>query len=486
MKIFQCSLRALCVSAVFLSVQSASHASERLALEVRETAGIRRFGYPVAAELKHPAAVPATTNYRLLQNDKPIAAQFRPIEREGDRVKTVALDFDASFLPNESREYIVEFGPDVPAGSEPDRGMKVDETDESFVVSHGPNLTWTIPKDLRGLLRSVKTPKTDYMRPDSAGLFIRTADDTLVRVGDAARNDPPLSARIVKQGPIDCMLRFDGNVALRDNRVVPSVVELEFPRSKSWVRATWTVDDSDSDVAKLGADLNLNLTGEPTMVDFGAGSLVYATLARGQAVRLRAGLGPVITISGRELPQKPFWHVHRGPTGMLEPYAFSPNPNSHYAEGWAHVMDRERCTAVALAEFARHSYDQFEVAADGRFQLWRDFVVKDKKPRAGPKSLTFWIHFVPFPPHVGAVTSPQSMQSPLQVMWQTGSDKPDQETTGACGDGADEKHVQPRRHRGRDARKTRAAAALTTHKSAGLALARGLRLDELPGDLARH
>jgi hypothetical protein len=30
-------------------------------------------------------------------------------------------------------------------------------------------------------------------------------------------------------------------------------------------------------------------------------------------------------------------------------------------------------------------------------------------------ALVFWLHFVPSPPQIGAVTSPQSMQSPPEV-----------------------------------------------------------------------
>src|SRR5437870_13907059 len=106
---------------------SSVSAAEQIRLEVREAAGIRRFGYPVAAELKLVEPMPATTRFRLLEKDKPVAAQFRPIALEGDHVAAVALDFDASYMPGESRDYIVEYGPDVPAGPEPDRGLKIAE-----------------------------------------------------------------------------------------------------------------------------------------------------------------------------------------------------------------------------------------------------------------------------------------------------------------------------------------------------------------------
>ncbi len=385
-------------------------AGERITLEVRETAGIRRFGYPVATDLKLEPSAPADTNFRLLEKGKPVAAQFRPLQRVGDRIAVVAVDFDAGFMPNESREYVVEYGPDVTSGPEPDRGMKVEESTDAFLVSHGPNLSWVVPKNLVGLLHSVKTSKWEYLRPDSGGLFLVTHDNAIHHVAGSAAGSATTKATIVKQGPIDCMLRFENRIILRDNRSVQTTVEMEFPRSKSWVRIHWTVDDSGGLVAGLGADLNLNLSVDPVTVDFGAGHYVYAALGRGQAAAMQAGV-----MKQNQDGWWPSWETFRGPVGKLEPYVVNHlgDPDS-FAERWAHAMDRERCTAVAL-DYAADTRDRIEIEAAGRLQLRRDYTSGDRKPSAGTKSLKFWLHFVGMPPHVGAVTSPQSMQSPLKV-----------------------------------------------------------------------
>ena len=55
------------------------------------------------------------------------------------------------------------------------------------------------------------------------------------------------------------------------------------------------------------------------------------------------------------------------------------------------------------------------VGADGRVRLSRDFAMGPGEPPRGPKSLNFWLHFVPMPVQVGAATSPQSMLAPLRV-----------------------------------------------------------------------
>jgi hypothetical protein len=67
-------------------------------LAVRETAGIRRFGHPVTAVLPPVAAARAGDRFRLLENGKPVAAQFRRVEH-GRGGPAVYLDFNVSHGP---------------------------------------------------------------------------------------------------------------------------------------------------------------------------------------------------------------------------------------------------------------------------------------------------------------------------------------------------------------------------------------------------
>src|SRR5262245_46017913 len=60
------------------SVCNPSRSGERLALEVREVAGLARVGYPAHALLKLSRPVGVSTRFRLLHEDKPVVAQFRP------------------------------------------------------------------------------------------------------------------------------------------------------------------------------------------------------------------------------------------------------------------------------------------------------------------------------------------------------------------------------------------------------------------------
>jgi hypothetical protein len=384
---------------------------DRLTVRVRETAGIRRFGYPVSAQLKIDPPAPPATKFRLLYLGKPVAAQFRPIGRKGDQISSVALDFDSNFMPHESREYVVEFGDNV-TPHEPDRGMLAEETDDSFVISNGPNLVWSVPKDLSNLIRSVKTPKWDYLRADSAGLAVRFRNGHASKLADARMWRT--KEGIAKQGPIDCELHFEGTGLLDQNQDVAWKLELGFPRSKSWVRVQWQIEDPKHFVNGLSANLNLQTGDGPTLVDFGMDDLVYAAVPEGQMVVLEANAREPGARKQND-PPLPTWTTYRGRPDELEPYVVGGTGESGMLRGWAHVMDRQRCAAVAIDGFADRASDRIEVSSDGRLVISRGIPAQLLDSHGNLKKFDFWVHFVPFPPHVGAVTSPQSMQSPLEV-----------------------------------------------------------------------
>jgi hypothetical protein len=148
-------------------------------------------------------------------------------------------------------------------------------------------------------------------------------------------------------------------------------------------------------VRELGLDLDLAIDGSPTLVDLGATGTVYGTVKDAERIALAAG-----PAGG--------WQVHTfaGDAAVLQATG-----RGAPAEGWAHVMDATRCTAVAVADFGRSASDRIEIAADGRVRLARRF----EAGRPGPRAMRAWFHFVGMPVQVGAVTSPQSMLAPPRV-----------------------------------------------------------------------
>jgi hypothetical protein len=326
---------------------------------------------------------------RLLEEGKPVPAQFTALE-EG----YTEVDFNVNHGPFEVRRYRVEEG----GGPEISRGIRLEQRAESFVVRYPGGLEFHVPKNLLGLLNAVKTPSRSYLRTGSRGLVLNYRDDIQYRAGGIGHSGTT-KARVVKAGPLAVMLRFESMEGLRVNRRLRSVVEMEFPRSKSWVEVRWKVEDPERGVSGMTADLELDLDGKPTVVDFGAGSMVYAALRDNRPALFWADLPP----SGQ-----PSWQIEVGGRSYA---AGRGGP----VEGWAHIMDSRRATAVAVAEFAKFfptSRDSIRVWPDGRLQIRRDF------RRGREKSLTFWLHFVEMPVAVGAATSPQSMQHPPLVEWE--------------------------------------------------------------------
>lgn len=400
--------------ALIAPASSPVFAAEQRSLTVRESAGIRRFGYPVSVVIEFDPPVQGTPRFRLMEGDRPVTAQFRTTGHIGDRCAQVTLDFDSSFLPFETKHYTILWGDDEKAGPEPERGMTVTKNDRSYTISNQTFLHWSLDEDLSSLVRSVKTPELEYLEPNSAGLYLVTREGTRHQIGGKEDHRVVMRSTIVRQGPIACALHASGEAVLDPDKAKISVdVDLEFPRSKSWIRVDYRIEDPRDLIAELGCALNLLITGTPTLVDFGASSMVYATLRGDQQTVFRA---TKFSMGGdADSDKEPGWKILLGQPGNLELYAICPPASRHPPEGWAHVMDDKRCTAVAIADFAKSSGDRMEVDAKGRLLVARTFDSGQSSTRNPRKAFTCWFHFVPMPVHVGAATSPQSMQQPLEV-----------------------------------------------------------------------
>src|SRR5262249_30978360 len=149
-------------------------------------------------------------HFRLLEDGKPIAAQFRPHGDAAQGLRAVSLDFNVNHAPLETHEYVVEYGTGVEPAAEPKGGMTVETTSDEFRVAHSSDLQFVVPRNLLGLLRQVKTSKTEYLRPDSFGLVIRYKDEIHFRAGGFGPEGGPTTGRVVKSGPLATALRFEG------------------------------------------------------------------------------------------------------------------------------------------------------------------------------------------------------------------------------------------------------------------------------------
>jgi hypothetical protein len=385
-----------------------NHSRSRIAFRLQETAGLRRFGYPVHGTLPIEVAMPGW-GFRLLQGENEIPAQFRPIEGS-DRRQSVALDFTTSMSPFEVAEYSVEFGPTVKSTIQSTQGLTTEQRDGQFLISNPPHLTYRVPENLTGLVTSIATTTLDFLRADSLGLFIiRRGSPTKIPL-KLDRGGRTESTGWTRRGPIAVGLRFEGTIPSANSQRSRTSVELTFVGSKSWIETCWSIEDAEDQIETIGVDLNLKVEGAPTLVDCGASTTVYSHLRKTESL--------IFTGNPRSPNMKrPRWLIEQGVGVDRKPYAVA-SPNSPIPEGWIHVMDRSRCSALAVKDFCKSTTDRFLVEATGHIAFERQFEpVPASSAARSPKRMTFWIHVVPMPVQVGAVTSAQSMLSPLKLEW---------------------------------------------------------------------
>jgi hypothetical protein len=410
-----CRFPGVCLLLAFGSLNV--YGAEQIRIEIREPAGISRSNCPVHGVLQLPRAVPFTTHFRLSHAGKPVLAQFRPkvsVTGEvppGAKKRTTSqwwLDFSTPLAPHETREYVVQYGADIPAGPERMRGHKLTERGNDYVISNAPHLQWIIPRDLNGFIKSLDFPPAEHLRPDSKGLMIRDQQGTVHPLGGEGT-----ISHVVREGTMAIVLRFQKTETHPALRGIRWTADLIFPSPVSWVEFQLRVNDPGNRAEAVGMQLHLNLdspsSGIPTLVDLGASRTVYTSLSVNHSVELRAQI-PATEKDGEQTPP---WTVLRGSTGELKPFVLAPNASSH-AEGWAHVMDRKRCLAIAFDSFAQQGEERIKVQGSGTLSAWKRFSSRRSQKRyENQKQWRSWLHFVHFPPQASARADPQQMQSPI-------------------------------------------------------------------------
>lgn len=394
-------------------------AVERIEFDVLEKSGIRRFGYPVETRLELPRPVSNKTGFRLVGPGGPIPAQFRPAldsERPGaESSQFWWLDFSISVLPFESRRLAVEFGDGIEASGD-SGGLKLEALADKFQISSGNALRWQIPKNLRGLPVSLTHSNVEQLLSGAEGLFVRLADGSKVPLAELVGSRSDEGWRVDRSGSRAVALLWKGNHASTRLPDSKSTIELQFVNTKSWVRVDWRLDAPVGKCLGIGYDLRMDVgkpvagrAKNPTLVDFGATTWVYAQLAVGEEASLMGfakKLNPENGVQRR-------WELTHGAIGSAQPYVSGPdNASNQAAEGWAHIMDAQKCLALAVDQFSVASQDSIHVRGDGTVTIERRVI---DTARSAQQDLRFWLHFVGNPPHVTAATSPQAMLAPLEV-----------------------------------------------------------------------
>jgi len=321
--------------------------AQSITFSVSETAGLRRFGYPVTASLESAAGMieDAEKVHVFAADGQEVPAQFTAMSKWADgSVRGLDVDFSPSPGPHETLIYRVDIGKEP---TQPLRtGLSVTETADEIVVASAA-IRHRIRRDGKPLLTSIAFGENEFIGADG----IRTT----LQAG---------KVEILKRGPFNVTLKLGS-------------VQLEYVNTKSWVKITQQADDE----RELAVDAHFNLAKLPLLWDFGAGSWLYGNMSKP---------GQTVTLQHRGAA----WDILTAPDTVFA--------TTKTFDGCGHLADAERVAAFGIANAANDN--EMKLTADGRIHI-----------ASKRRDLTVYFHVVGQPIPVTAVTSPQSMISPLVV-----------------------------------------------------------------------
>jgi hypothetical protein len=296
---------------VFLALASSSTA-EPIPFTVSETAGLRRFAYPVTASLECISGTLTSHEKAKLTDDKgsEVPAQFTAMSRWPDgSVRGLDVDFSPSPGPLETLHFRVETGQ---AATQPLRaGLSVTESEDEIIVASSA-IRHRIRHDGKPLIASIAFGENEFIGPDG----IRT---TL----------QPGALEIVKRGPFNVTLKLGS-------------IQLEYVNTKSWVKIIQRAGSE----RELAVDAQFHLAKLPLLWDFGSGSWLYGNMAKtGQTVTLRhsSDAWDILTAPGTRFATTPTF------------------------DGCGHLADIDRVAAFGVAGAAEDI--ETLLASDGRVRI---------------------------------------------------------------------------------------------------------------------
>lgn len=364
-------------------------------LVVTETAGLRRFGYPVAVEVPLPrGAVRGPASLLLETSAGPLrGVQYDVAARWPDEsVRVVRLSFNLSPGPAERTPLTLRWGPGV---SHPDPGATVVQEGPDAVTLRG---VYRLARSQPGAIESIRYGGREFLRAPTAWSVERVQGDVSTPLELV-----PGSVRlgVLAPGPVDARVEWTGSFR-EEGGTLPFRLLLSQPNSKSWFDALLTVEDPRRVVRRLVFGAPYTVERAPAMYDFGVGSWVYGALRAGQSARLEVGA-------------RPAWRILTFPSGTGEPAVYaSATASQPRSEGWGHLAETTvggRVVAFGSPELAQGRLSgSLRVAATGQVTLtWR-------VPPRHRHAVRALFHHVNNPAQVSAATSPAAMLQPLRVI----------------------------------------------------------------------
>jgi hypothetical protein len=381
---------------VAVGAQATSDSTVRfVALQVEETAGIRRNFYPVnvrvpfaEGELEHSDH----TRLVAVADDEELAVQATVASRWPDgSIQWLQVDSNVSLGPEEAMALRLEYGRGVSAGADEGRGLVVNEGLDTVQIGRV-----RLGKTASPLVRSVAY-RDEVITSGSNGFVVTDVDGIRYDLSVAG-----VGFEMVRGGPIYAELRYTGRVALRGGATVPFVVTVEMPNSKSWVKAVAVVEDPDNYLRAITFHSPLSLGSYPWVWDFGTDRWTYGALRNEDS--------SVVLTNEVPVEGEARWWVDTGASGQERPYETT-GSTSPLLPGWGHLQGESEVVAFAVDRFAADA-GTHGISFSGSGQMAFEVVPAGAVIR---HELTVYQHFVSTPVQIGAATSPPSMLQPLVV-----------------------------------------------------------------------
>jgi hypothetical protein len=356
-----------------------------ISIRVTETAGIRRVRFPATARVHFArGALVTLRNVRLLVAGEETPAQFTAEKSwPNGSVEWLDVDWNASLGPSESATYQLEYGAGITAMEAPRGGLTVAEDDDGIRVGQV-----RFSKSGNPLVASVKYRHEDIGKGVN-GLYVIDGTGTRHEVSEA-------KAEIVKRGPLLVVIRYAGKITVANDYSVSFTMTIEMPSSKTLVKVAISLDDPSHRLREVGLGTPLGFSGPmPWLWDFGTFRWTYGSLRSDSdsVTMTQTPAGDWTLQTGTQVYEK-------SPAGHTEPVR------------WGHFQDGREVVAFAV-ERGRQETGAWRVTFNGGGQAMYSFVTE---PSVSHYDFAVSQHFVMSPVQLGAVTSPPSILSPLEVV----------------------------------------------------------------------
>jgi YetA-like protein len=369
---------------------------------INETAGIRRFSYPVCTQLTFPPGRVHQSERLALQANtgelSPVQTSAVELWDDGS-VKSLQIFFPISMGPLEQKLLQVY----ISAGGEQstDVGNPIEwKADEHGFTAAVRKFSVKVDRRSSGLFRSVLDDGKEFMLEGSQGLGIVTSQGHRLQASEHLT-----SVESIENGPLAGEIRFQGAYTIVDDgsRAAEFTTRMRFTLFKSWVEITHMIKAPPGGIEEVFAHTRLRVDAPTLCYDVGIAGGTYGKIEVGEKAMYRAENEPFQsrwTLST--------WKDHTARADVVGIRSI----DAPSQREWLHWLDRGKSLALVTenAWFSRGM--AYEIDRRGDLTV-RFFPALEEYPTM----LTFrlWYHFLDGVPHIGAATSPQSIMWPPVV-----------------------------------------------------------------------